>query len=620
MHDQPPVSPQKNRDRAASLARIVNNTGISLLGQVVTWSSTLLLTIAYGRFLGDVKLGELYFALTFVSLIGFPIEFGFNQQLTRDVAQKPEQALRYFSSILLIKVFLWLILYIIMLITCRLLNYSVEIYILVVICGITVLSNAIVTTCASSHFVFERVVFPVIGNILEKGLGALFGFLLLKGGASVQIIALVLLGGSLINLLWQASNFFRLIGFSFTIDLALVRTLLYSSIPFIIYGVLSVIYYRVDTILLSFFTNTAVVGWYGAGYRIFDTCCFLPSLVINAIMSPVFSKLSVTSTSGLKEAIEKTSNFLLLVSLPLATLMIVEATPIVSLLYHRPEFMHTVPVLQALAPGLIFLYINSVLGCTLVNIKKEKKITLMAAIALVFNLGLNLILLPQYQQVGAAVMTSCTELLLLFLSLYFVPKNLLPVGSLRVGAKMLLACLVMALVVWMLRAVTIFLVLPLAMLVYLVAILLLNAIPKEDLQLLYRAVKSKTNNKEIISTESEEILISLQTTLPMVAIQNPQLHQWEQRIDLQVTEKWPSVGVRRSTAKIPLSPSQQQVNVKANKQKSTMKKIKLMKVVKNDQCAAGQLADLQGTAMDQKEELVNRSCRESNASSQSEVV
>src|SRR5439155_14031308 len=89
------------------LRRVVGNTVISLLGQGVTWTSTLILTIAYGRFLGDIKFGELYFAITFVSLIGFPVEFSFNQQLTREVAQEPGKALHYLSNILLIKICLW---------------------------------------------------------------------------------------------------------------------------------------------------------------------------------------------------------------------------------------------------------------------------------------------------------------------------------------------------------------------------------------------------------------------------------------------------------------------------------------------------------------------------------
>src|SRR5947209_17760167 len=102
---------QKVQHAPIIVKRIVNNTIFSLLGQIVTWTSTLLLTIALGRFLGDSKFGELYTATTFVLLIGFPIEFGFNQQIIRDVAQETSKALHYLSNILLIKVALWSLLY-----------------------------------------------------------------------------------------------------------------------------------------------------------------------------------------------------------------------------------------------------------------------------------------------------------------------------------------------------------------------------------------------------------------------------------------------------------------------------------------------------------------------------
>src|SRR5579863_7030297 len=101
------------------LRKVVSNTLISLLGQSITWTSTLLLTIAYGRFLGDVKFGELYFALTFVLLIGVPLEYSFDQQAARDVAQEPSRARRYFSNILLMKGGLWLVLYSVTLLACR---------------------------------------------------------------------------------------------------------------------------------------------------------------------------------------------------------------------------------------------------------------------------------------------------------------------------------------------------------------------------------------------------------------------------------------------------------------------------------------------------------------------
>src|SRR5262245_16053223 len=285
------------------LRRVVGNTAISLIGQLITWSVTLLLTVAYGRFLGDAKFGELYFAITFVLLIGIPIERGFNQQITRDVVQQPKEAVRYLSNTLLIKGMLWLVLYSLILLACWLLGYSLEVRTLVAICGLTLLSNAVITTFAALHYSFERVVYSVIGTILEKGLSALFGFFLLSRGASVQVMAFVLLGGSLANATWQAGWFFRLYGIGLTLDWRLIRALLRTSVPFIIYGAMGVMYYRLDTVLLSLMTNSAVVGWYGASYRLFDTLVFLPSLVIAPIMYPVFSTFSTTSASSLRLAI-----------------------------------------------------------------------------------------------------------------------------------------------------------------------------------------------------------------------------------------------------------------------------------------------------------------------------
>jgi O-antigen/teichoic acid export membrane protein len=479
------------------LRRVVNNTVISLLGQAVTWTSTLLLTIAYGRFLGDVKFGELYFAITFVMLIGFPLEFGFNQQLTRDVAQDSNKALRYFSNTLLIKITLWFVLYSLILLLCWLLGYNMEERVLVAICGITLLSASIANTFAALHYAFERVQFPTIGLVIEKGLSALVGIILLRHGAGVQAMALVLLGGSLASATWQAVWFFRLVGSRFSIELSLIRELVRASIPFLTYGVLGVIYYRFDTVLLSLFTNAAVVGWYGAAYRLFDTMIFLPNLVIVAIMYPVFSKLSATSESSLQLAIEKSMNFLLFCGIPIAAAMIAAAPNIIRFLYHRADFDQSIPVLQALAPGLVFLYVNTVFSTVIMSIKQEKKITIMAAAALVFNLGFNLFLIPFLQQIGAAIVTSLTELLLLCISIMIIPRHLLPFRSLRVAAKAGLASLVMCLAILALQnfnfyyKFNIFILLSVAMLVYLGMATILGTIPKEDIKALYHSLRFK---------------------------------------------------------------------------------------------------------------------------------
>ncbi len=475
--------------------RIVNNTLISLIGQVITWASTLLLTIAYGRFLGVVKFGELYFALTFVQLVGFPVEFGLNQQIIRDVAPEPQKAARYFMNTLLIKSILWIILFALLLLICLLLGYNPEQRMLISLCGITLLLRSLVNIVSVLHYADEHTVIPVVGNILEKCVSAVVSILLLLHGAGVIIMAYVLMGSMGISGLWQLYWFRRFHGFELGIDRALIGAMVSTSIPFLAYGVLGIIYYRIDTVLLSLMTNVTVVGLYGAAYRLFDTMTFLPSLVISAIMYPVFSKLTVTSEKNLKVAIEKSLNFLLFFSLPISVGLMVAAPEIIGFLYHRGEFDGAISALIGLAPGLVFLYANSVFNAVLISTKHEKRITLMAAIALVFNLGLNLALIPLFQQIGAAIITSLTELLLCGLSLLFLPRHLLPLGSLPVIGKSLLASLVMALVIVNLNVYSlsnIFLILPVAMLSYFGTAALLGTIPRTDMQTLYLSLRNRS--------------------------------------------------------------------------------------------------------------------------------
>jgi len=473
------------------LRRVINNTLISFLGQAVAWVSTLLLTIAYGRFLGAIKFGELYFAVTFVTLLGYPILSSFDKQAIRDVAQKPDKAAGYLSNLLLVRLGTWFILYTVILVASWQLGYSPEVRVLVAICGFDLLCNAIASSFASLHYVIERTIFPVVGNILEKGLSALFGILLLKFGAGVQIMAVVIVVGSLINGIWQAAWLFRRVSANFSIDQSLIREIVRTSIPFLINGVLVIGYASIDTVLLSLMTNYTVVGWYGAAQRLIDTMGFLPTIVITTIMYPIFSKLSIASDADLKLAIEKSVNFLLFCGVPIATVMVVTAPNIIRFLYERNEFAQSIPVLQVAAPGVVFIFVNFALSSIILSKNQDRRLPTVSAIALVFNLGLNIILILLYQHIGAAIASTLTEMLVCCILITFIPRHLMPIGSLRVALKAIIASLVMALAILPFHTLHIFGILPIAMLVYLGASVLLGTIPREDYLAVYDAIRQK---------------------------------------------------------------------------------------------------------------------------------
>lgn len=495
-----------------SFRRIIKNTLISFLGRGASLLSTMLLSFAYGHFLGAFVFGELYFAITFVSLIGVLID-GFSNQIIRDVAQKPDNASHYFSNVLLIKLGAWLIIYAVILLISWLLGYSLEVRTLIAICGFDLLCNAIVNTFAAIQNALERTIFPVIGSVLEKGLTSLLGILLLRSGAGVQVMAVVLVGGSLVNAIWEAIWYFRLVGISFVIDPKLIGKLVRTDFPFLISSVLMVGSANIDTVLISLMQNSTVVGLYGAAARIADAMYFLPSILMMMVMYPIISKLATTSDAQLKLALEKSMNFLLFCGMPIATLLIVAAPNIIGFLYGS-GFTGAVPALQAFAPNVIFLYINYVLVTVVLSKRHDRIILISNGFALAFNLGLNLILIPLFHYIGSAIVASLTEFLLCCINVFIIPRSMLPLGSLRVAFKALIASLLMAIVILPLHTLHIFVILPIAMLVYLGAAFLLGVIPREDYLAVYNALLRKTQQSASLGTGEMSEIPALAYDLP----------------------------------------------------------------------------------------------------------
>lgn len=479
----PPAPPDTaaRRQRAGMMRGMAGNIMMLFSGQIVTWVSALILSAAYGRFLGAVGFGELYLATTFTSLIGFPIEFSFNQQIVRDVAQDPRAAHRYITTALALKGALWVALFLLALALSIALGYSPEERWLIAICGIMLISTAVSTTLISIQTAYMQIGFAKFGVVLEKGIDCIAAILLLRAGAGVQAVALVLLAGSVVGMAWQGVRVAQIIGVRVAWDTQVARSLIRSGVSFLAYGLLGVIYYRVDTVLLSMFATNAAVGVYGAAYRLFDTLTFLPGLIIGGIVSPMMAKYFIDKDSKLRITVEKSTLAMLLCSAPVAAGLIVSAPNIIWFVYHRSDFMGSIVVLEVLAVGLVALYLNTVLTTVLVSIGQERKLPLMAAVALVFNVALNLALIPRFMDVGAAWATSITELFLLGIGVALIDRALIPVQLWVSAGKILVATLVMAFVAHALAAFSIFVIIPVAAVVYIAAVAALRVLPREDL-------------------------------------------------------------------------------------------------------------------------------------------
>jgi O-antigen/teichoic acid export membrane protein len=472
-----------------------------LVAQLITWTATLITTGVLGARLGVDAFGTLYLAMSFGLLFSVLVEFGLNQQLVRAIARDRELAGPYLVNALAIKLALAVVAYLVILVLINLLGYSAEAGKVIAIYSLILAFSGMSTTFTAVYQGTQQVIYSAVGSIIEKVLVCLLAVALLWLGYGVVAMAAVFVVGSAAGALWQGIYLRRVAQIELRLDRAVIGVLVRNAIPFFAFWVLGSLYYRLDTILLSKLTSAAVLGWYGAAYRLFDTLVFLPNIIASAILFPILSQLSTQSRPALRRAMAKGLDIILIVGVPISVGLFTLAEPIIQTIYREPEFLNAVPALQWLAVGLLLLYVNSILGVTLVSLNEEKKLTVVAGLALVLNLSLNLALIPIYQHVGAAATTAATEGLILVYLLVVMPRGLLERGTLGVLAKASLASAAMALVLVVLRGQSLGLLLPVGAAVYALAGLAVRLVPLED----FRLVKGALGRRgRVIETEESQ--------------------------------------------------------------------------------------------------------------------
>ncbi len=477
----------------STLRGALGNGALMFGSQLLTWSATLVLTAALGRYLGVAGFGHLYLAISLAAIFGVLVGFGLDDQLVRAVARDPGTAGRYLSSAIILKLALGVAAYVALLATVRILGYDESVEGIIALYGLTLMSNGLSGSLTATYQGLQRLGNVAVGTVIEKVLTAGVALLVLARGGGVIEIATVIVVGSMIGALWKALALARVAPVPWTIHAGTVTALLRGSPPFILYAIFGAIYYRMDIVLLSKMTDATVVGWYGAAYRLFDTMVFLPSIVAATVMFPILARLSESSRVQLKRAIAEASKIMLIAGVPIAAGLFVLAHPIVLFIYGGGDFAGAADALRWLAPGLLVLYMNSILGVALVSLNLERRLAIVAVIAAAFNVSANILLIPRFQHVGAAAVTSLTEVLVFSYLALSLPRDLIPWPVLGVAARAAIAATVMVVVLELAGSSSVIVLVGLGALTYAVCGLLVGLVSPNDIAVIRDALSKRAN-------------------------------------------------------------------------------------------------------------------------------
>ncbi|EDM37239.1 probable polysaccharide biosynthesis protein [Pedobacter sp. BAL39] len=227
----------------------------------------------------------------------------------------------------------------------------------------------------------------------------LFDTLLLSGG---YIYVYTLKGSSIFN--WK-------------FDLQLAKYLLHNSWPLAFSAVLVSIYMRIDQLMIKNYLDIKSLGIYSTVVQLAESWYFIPVAIVTAVF-PAIMNARRDDPIRYKRRMQNMYDLMVWISLSLAIFMTF-AAPYIYKIFYKPEFHPGAHVLSVHIWAGIFAFLGTASGQFLIAEGYTKLALVRTAAGAIINILLNMIWIPQYGIMGAAIATlvayfSSTFFILLF--------------------------------------------------------------------------------------------------------------------------------------------------------------------------------------------------------------
>jgi O-antigen/teichoic acid export membrane protein len=195
-----------------------------------------------------------------------------------------------------------------------------------------------------------------------------------------------------------------------------------ESYPVGISAIIVFAYFKLDTILLSVLRTNADVGIYNAAYKVMENVAFFPAMFVGLVM-PIMSRYIFSERKKFELVADKTFKVFLALTVPLFVGTVYLAPGIIQII-GGAGFSDSIPVLRILAAAMVFIFFGNFFTNVIIAGSLQKKLMGILLGVAIFNVSLNLVLIPRFSYMGAAFVSSFTEGLVVLLSFFVAWKHL----------------------------------------------------------------------------------------------------------------------------------------------------------------------------------------------------
>lgn len=399
--DSPVLGAERSAAHEAS-ERAAKNTAVRAAGEIIGKLGSLVLLAVMARKVGDEDLGIFVFALAWGEVAMTPVGLGIDHFLLRQVAADRSRLDSYFWNALRLKLYRGVPVTIASIVLVYALDYGRDTELTVSILTVGLLFDTMARTLQNVFNAFERGELVASPIVAQRILAAALGVALLLAGFGVVEVAIAYSAGALVRLLLSLDLLRRRLRWPAMVAPEDVRReIRRRSLTFTAQDVFGLVLARADVLILAALATEAVVGQYGAAYRLFEATTFI-NVALAGAFNAMYTYLGPDTEPSLPAVFQRSIKLCLALLLPIGVTLGLLADPLCRAFF-GDEFAGAAATLRLLAPVVVLFGVMVLCSGLVLSRSRPRRMVYTVAVAAVVNIGLNLALIPSLEEIGAAL-------------------------------------------------------------------------------------------------------------------------------------------------------------------------------------------------------------------------
>ncbi len=372
------------------------------------------------RYLGPDEFGSMNYAISLVSIAAVVGSFGIDNILIRDFIYKKGKEKYYLGSALFIKILSTIIMSFLLVILVNFLNIE-ELKIKIFIFLISISYYFKIFDVIDFWFQSKtKSKYPVISRLISFSIVSLLKFYFIFIKLDTTSFVFTILIENLITFLLLIYFYKKKEKLKITewkINFNISKEIFFDSWPIMLSAFSSIIYMKVDQILIGSMIGTKEVGIYYSAVKLSEAWYFIPTIIGSSIFPYILSARK-KSKKLYKDRLQFLFDVSTIASLFISILIFIFSRQIINILYGH-EYSYASTILSVHIWSGVFVFLGIIASKWVVAENKTINALLRTSIGAVINIVLNLIFLKEYGIIAAAFSTIFSYFFVNFFSLYF---------------------------------------------------------------------------------------------------------------------------------------------------------------------------------------------------------